>query len=479
MDPTTTLELPPDFRGEAIRPGDPGYDAGRAVINGMIDRRPALIVRPAGAADVIDAVNLAREAGLPIGARCGGHSVAGNGVTSGGIQLDLSSLKGVRVDPQRRRAWASAGTLWGEFDRETQLFGLATPGGRVTTTGVGGFTTGGGYGWLSPVYGLTCDNLMAADVVTADGRLVHASAEENPDLLWGLRGGGSNFGIVTSFEFQLHPVGPIVLAGMLIHLLDNATDVARAWRDYVENAPEELVSALAIVQAPPAPFVPPELVGTPVLGMIAFYVGDPADGEGLIAGLKAIGPPAQDLVQPMPYTAFQAMLDDFAPSGWQNYHRGVHMSAFPDAAIDAYLETGPQRLSPMTQAIVFRHGGAVSRVPADFAAAGNRDAVYMAHPIACWTDPAEDDTHIAWTQRYVDALSPWATGGVYLNFEQDEGTAHVRRGYDADTYARLVALKDAWDPGNVFRVNQNIPPSGRTQVPGQRPQQAATRQPAP
>jgi FAD/FMN-containing dehydrogenase len=461
------LELPADFKGETIRPGDAGYDAGRAVINGMIDRKPALIVRPTGAADIIDAVNLARARGLPVGVRCGAHGVAGNGVTDGGVQIDLSSLKGVRVDAENRRAWANAGVLWGEFDRETQLFGLATPGGRVTTTGVGGFTTGGGYGWLSPVYGLTCDNLMAADVVTADGRLVHTSAVENPDLLWGLRGGSSNFGIVTQFEFQLHPVGPMVLAGMLIHMLDAAPAVVRAYRDYVENAPEELVTALAVVQAPPAPFVPPELVGTPVLGIIAFYVGKPEDGAKVVAGLRAIGPPGMDLVDTMPYTAFQAMLDDFAPKGWQNYHRGVHMSALPDEAIAAFIAKGEQRLSPMTQAIMFRHGGAVTRFGPEWSAAGHRDATYMAHPIACWQDSAEDATHIAWTKDFVDALTPFATGGVYLNFEQDEGAEHVRRGYDADTWTRLVALKDKWDPTNVFRVNQNIAPSAVIQLPDQ------------
>ena len=456
------IELPAGFMGEVIRPGEAGYDTGRAVINGMIDKHPALIVRPTGAADVIDAVNLAREQGLTVGVRCGGHSVAGNGVCDGGVQIDLSSLKGVHVDPVARRAYANAGVLWGEFDRETQLFGLATPGGRVTTTGVGGFTTGGGYGWLSPKYGLTCDNLVGADVVTADGRLVHASETENADLLWGLRGGSSNFGIVTSFEFQLHPVGPIVLAGMLIHLMENAADVARAYRDYVESAPEELATALAIVMAPPAPFVPAELVGTPVLGIVALYIGDPADGADVVGGLRQIGPPAMDLIEPMPYVALQAMLDDFAPKYWQNYHRGIHLDALPDAAIDAYLETGPQTLSPMTQAILFRHGGAVARVSPDSAAAGHRDAAYMAHPIACWADPAEDDLHIAWCKRFSEAMSAFGSGGVYLNFEQDEGAEHVRRGYDADTYARLVALKDKWDPTNVFRVNQNIAPSGST-----------------
>jgi FAD/FMN-containing dehydrogenase len=467
----TQLELAAGFRGQQVRPGDTGYDEGRAVINGMIDKRPALIVRPTGAADVIDAVNLAREHGLAIGARGGGHSVAGNGVCDGGIQLDLSSLKGVQVDPRARLARANAGVLWGEFDRETQLFGLATPGGRVTTTGVGGFTTGGGYGWLSPKYGLTCDNLVAADVVTADGTLVRASETENADLFWGIRGGGSNFGIVTSFDFKLHPVGPMVLAGLLIHLVDGSAEIGRAYRDFVEQAPEELVTALAIVQAPPAPFVPPDLVGTPVFAVVVFYAGDVAEGEAVARGLRQIGPPAMDLVQAMPYTAFQAMLDDFAPRGWQNYHRGMHMAALPDAAIDAFIEAGVQRLSPMTQAILFRHGGAVSRVPRDATAFCHRDAAYMAHPIAQWMDPRENDIHIGWCNRFSELMGPFTTGGVYLNFEQNEGDAHVRKGYDETTHARLVELKDKWDPTNVFRVNQNIAPSAS--VPSPRDAKAA------
>lgn len=464
------LELAPGFKGEVIRPGQPGYDDARSIINGMIDKHPALIVRPTGAADVIDAVNLAREHGLPVGIRCGGHSVAGNGVCEGGIQIDLSSLKGVHVDPSARRARAEAGVLWGEFDRETQLFGLATPGGRVTTTGIGGFTLGGGYGWLSPKYGLACDNLLSADVVTADGTLVRASEQENFDLLWGLRGGSSNFGVVTSFEFQLHPVGPTVLGGLLIHMLDGAGAVLRAYRDFVESAPEDLVTALAIVQAPPLPVTPPELVGTPVVGIAVFYAGDVAKGESVIRGLRQIGPPPIDLVEPMPYTAFQAMLDDFAPKGLQNYHRGMHMAALPDAALDAFLEVGPQRLSPLTQAIIFRHGGAVSRVSPDSSAFANRDAVYMAHPIAQWADPAAGPENLEWCRRFTERMKPFTTGGVYLNFEQDEGVGHVQAGYDAANYARLVALKDKWDPTNLFRVNQNIPPS--TTVPAPRPSEA-------
>jgi FAD/FMN-containing dehydrogenase len=298
---------------------------------------------------------------------------------------------------------------------------------------------------------------------------VRASDEENVDLLWGIRGGSSNFGILTSFEFRLHPVGPTLLGGLLIHMLDGAHDIVAAYRDYVEAAPEELVTALAVIQAPPAPFVPAQLVGTPVLGIVALYVGDPADGEAVMNGLRRIGPPAMDMVEPMPYTAFQAMLDGFAPEGWRNYNRGVHLSGLPDEAIDCFLTNGEQRLSPMNQAILFRHGGAVARFPKESAAAGHREDAYMAHPIACWQDPAEDAVQIEWAKKFADSLAPFGTGGVYLNFEQNEGAEQVRRGYDADTYARLVALKDKWDPDNLFRVNQNIPPSQAVELPDQRP----------
>ena len=455
------LELEPGFRGEAIRPGDDGYDGARAVWNGSIDKRPALIVRPRGAADVIDAVNLARKSGLPLAVRCGGHSVAGNGTVDGGILIDLSALKGVRVDPDARTARVNGGVLVGELDRETQLFGLATPSGRVTTTGVGGFTLGGGYGWLSPKYGLACDNLISADVVTADGRLVTASESANDDLFWGIRGGSSNFGIVTSYEFRLHPLGPMVLGGLAIHEIGRAKEVARAYREYVESAPEDLATALGILPAPAAEFIPEHLHGKHVLGMFVLYVGDADQGGDIVAPLKQLGPPTVDLIDLMPYTAFQALIDPFAPPGWQNYHRGIHLEGLPDEAIDAYVEQGSKipPPAPMTQAILFRHGGAVSRVPADATAAGHRDAAYMAHPIACWEDPADSKRYLDWVRRFSEAMQPFATGGVYLNFEPDAGEERVRAGYGAEKYAKLVALKDKWDPSNLFRVNQNIKPS--------------------
>jgi FAD/FMN-containing dehydrogenase len=458
--PTTRVALELDaLQGQQFRPGDDGYDDARAVYNSMIDKRPALIARCSGVADVVDAVNLARERGLPLAVRCGGHSVAGKGVCDDGILIDLSGMKGVHVDPKARVARANAGVLWGEFDRETQLFGLATPGGRMTTTGVGGFTLGGGYAWISPQHGLACDNLISAQVVSADGRVIDAGEDENTDLLWGLRGGGGNFGVVTSYEFRLHELGPIVMGGMVVHPIEGAVDVARAWRDWVESAPEAVCSALSILLAPPEPFVPPEVQGTPVMAILAMYAGDPDDGEEVLRPLKEIGPPAVDLLERIPYTAFQAIVDPFSPKGWLNYHRGEHLAGLTDEAIDAYVEHGARVKSPMSQAVIFRHGGAIARVSEDATAASHRDAPFMWHPIACWSDPADTDSTIAWVREASAAMEPFMTGGVYLNFEQDEGEEHVRAGYSPEKYARLVALKDKYDPNNLFRINQNIAPS--------------------
>jgi len=454
------VELDAAFSGRQFRPGDEGYDDARSIYNGMIDKRPELIARCSGVADVIDAVRLARDRGLPLAVRCGGHSVAGKGVCDDGVLVDLSGMKGVHVDPVARIARANAGVLWGEFDRETQLFGLATPGGRMTTTGVGGFTLGGGYAWLSTKHGLACDNLISAQVVTADGRVVTASEDENADLLWGLRGGGGNFGVVTSYEFRLHELGPTVMAGLAIHPLGAAREVARAWRDWAESAPDAVCTALGILRAPPEPFVPAELQGTPVLAVLAMYAGDAAEGEEVLRPLKQdIGPPAVDLIDRIPYTAFQAIVDPFSPTGWLNYHRGTHLASLPGDAIDAYVEHGSLVGSPMSQSIVFRHGGAISRVPDDATAASHREAPYMWHPIAAWNDPADTEREIAWVRAGSAAMEPFATGGVYLNFEQDEGADHVRAGFGAAKHARLTELKDKYDPANLFRINQNIAPS--------------------
>jgi FAD/FMN-containing dehydrogenase len=452
-------DLKERLRGDIIGREDPGYDEARRVWNAMIDKRPGLIVRPRGAGDVVAAVELARERGLPVAVRCGGHSVAGKGVCEGGLLIDLSLMKGVQVDPARRTARANGGVLWGEFDRETQAFGLATPGGRVPGTGLGGFTLGGGYGWLSPKHGLACDNLVSADVVTGDGRLLRASASENEDLFWGLRGGGGNFGVVTSFEFRLHRVGPMIVGGMLMHPLEQAGEVLRAYRDYVDQGPDELATAFALFPAPPEEFVPQDLRGKTVLGLIACHCGELEDGERVVEPLRALGPPAVDLIGPMPYTDLQALLDPTAPPGWRWYNTGEHLRGLSDQAIDVLTSHAPQGLAPLTQAIVFRHGGAVSRVEDAATAFGNRDAPYLLHPLAAWLAPEDDERHIAWLRELVREMEPFKTGGIYLNFTP-EGDERMSDAFGAGTYERLVALKDKYDPTNMFRFNQNVPPSG-------------------
>jgi FAD/FMN-containing dehydrogenase len=444
-----------DFGGELLSPGDAIYDDARTIYNGMIDRRPALIARPAGVADVIAAVRVAREHDLGIAVRCGGHSVAGHSVCDGGLMIDLSLMKGVHVDPERGVARANGGVHWGEYDRETQAFGLHTPGGRVTTTGVGGFTTGGGYGWTSTKFGLTCDNLVSADVVTADGTFLTASEAENEDLFWGLRGGGGNFGIVTSFEFRLHPLEIPMLGGILAFPLEQAEEAMAAYQEIVTDAPDELGTAAAMLTAPPEEFVPEHLHGKPVIGFIISYAGDPEEGMKVIAPLKKIGP-AVDLVGPMPYRVLQTLIDPMAPHGLRNYWRGLHLKGLDDGVIETFLRFPTEGLDPHSFLILFQHGGAVSRVPDDATAFSHRDATFMVHPIGCWESPEADDRHLAWINEITDAFLPYETGGVYLNFMAD--TDRVEDGFEATKWDRLVELKRRYDPDNVFRFNQNIAP---------------------
>jgi FAD/FMN-containing dehydrogenase len=447
------------FAGELILPGDPRYDEARAVFNAMIDRRPAVVARCASAADVAACVDLAREHELPVAVRSGGHSVAGLSVCDDGIVIDLAGLKRIDVDPRARTVRAGGGVLWGELDAATQAHALHTPGGRVTTTGIGGFTTGGGYGWTSSKFGLACDNLVSAEVVLADGGVVTASEREHEDLFWAIRGGGGNFGIVTEFELRLHELGPIVLAGLALWQLDHAGEVLRGWRDYMDGAPDELSSACVIVTAPPAPFVPEHLQGKPALGLAVLYVGGPAEGESVVQPLRELGPEV-DHIQPMPYTAFQAALDPFAPRGVRSYWRGEYMGGFPDGAIDVFLQHAPALSAagaPLSQTIVFRIGQGVTAVREDATAFSHREAAYLFHPISVWSDPADDERLIAANRAFADAMRPFATGGAYLNFTPEAD--RVRDAYDEEKYRRLVALKDRYDPGNLFRLNQNILPS--------------------
>jgi hypothetical protein len=450
------------FRGELIQPGDPGYDDARAVWNAMIDRHPALIARCAGAADVIAAVGFARENDLTIAVRGGGHSASGFSTCDDGIVIDLSAMKGIRVDPRARTARAEAGATWGDFDRETQAFGLAVTGGRFSTTGIAGLTLGSGSGWLERKCGLTADNLLSADVVTADGRLVRASADENADLFWGLRGGGGNFGIVTSFEYRLHEVGPIILGGMLIATPDRAEATMRFMRDFMPDAPEDFGSAVAFISAPPEPFVPPEMHFEPIVAVIVCWTGDHDEGERVLAPLREAMQPAMDMVQPMPYTALQSMIDASGPKGTRGYMKAEFIDDMGDEAVAKLVDHGARRAGPMAQLLLEPMGGAIGRVGEDDTALGRRDVPWCYHALAMWMEPGDEmrDAQFGWARALADDLRPHTTPGVYLNFTSDVGEERVRSTYGAKRYDRLVALKDKYDPGNVFRMNQNIAPSG-------------------
>jgi FAD/FMN-containing dehydrogenase len=450
------------FGGELIAPGDGGYDEARKVFNGMIDKRPALIARCSSTDDVVAAVNHARENDLVIAVRSGGHSVAGMSICDDGLLIDLSGMKRIEVDPQAKTARAGGGVLWGEFDPATQEHGLHTPGGQVTTTGVGGFTTGGGYGWTSSKHSLTCDNLISAEVVLADGSQVTASESENEDLFWGLKGGGCNFGVATEFEYRLHELGPTVMAGLALWPVAKAPEVARAWRDFAEGAPDEISSACVILTGPPEEFVPAHLQGQPCLGVAAMYVGDAEEGAAAIQPLKDLGPEV-DLIMPMPYVQFQSMLDPGNQPGFRNYWKGEYLSGCSDEAIDTWYEYAKEPLSPFNQIVMFRLGGGVTRFADDSAAFAHRDAEYLFHPIAMWEDPADDERQISWVRKYSDAMGEFATGGVYLNFTPDRD--RVRDAYGEDKYGKLVALKDRYDPENLFQHNQNIKPSKQAGEP--------------
>jgi FAD/FMN-containing dehydrogenase len=455
---TAVEEFTRDFRGVLLRPGDAGYDEARAVFNGMIDRCPALIARCADRADVQRAVTLAPEQGLTVSVRAGGHSVNGYGVCDGGLMIDLSLMKGIKVDPQTQTAVAEPGVVWGEFDAATQEHGLAVTGGRIPGTGVAGLTLGSGSGWLERKLGYTVDNLLGAEVVTADGRLVRASADENPELFWGLRGGGGNFGIVTSFRFQLHRVGPIVYGGMLAFTRERAAEILPAYRSFLETAPDDVGGALALITAPPAPFVPAHLQGQPAIAMVVCYTGDPAEGEKAIQPLLDLDPVVR-MVQPMPYVAVQALLEPMNPPGMRNYWKADMYPELPDVALDALIDAAAEPLSPLTAIIVQPLGGAVHRVPDDATAMGWRSAKWALHILGMWPDAAADERNIAWVRNVAQALKPWAGDGAYLNYLMDEGEQAVRDSFGRH-YQRMVALKNKYDPANLFHLNQNISPAG-------------------
>jgi FAD/FMN-containing dehydrogenase len=443
----------PRFAGTVIGPGDDRYDDARGVYNAMIDRRPALIARCESVPDVAAALAYARREGLEVAVRAGGHSTPGFGTTDGGLVIDLGPLKRIEVDPVRRIAWVQPGVVWGELDAATQEHGLAVTGGRVSSTGVAGFTLGSGSGWLERRMGLAADNLRAARVLTASGVLVTASPSENADLFWALRGGGGNFGIVVEFEFALRPVGPEVLAGVLLWPRDRAPEVIRAYRGLMADAPDALCGGLALMSAPPD--MPPELAGKPAVGVIVLYAGDPARGEQHVRALRALGP-AVDAVAPMPYCAAQAMMDAGHPPGARDYYKSGFLAELTDAAIDALL--GQSAPSPQSAVILQPLGGAFGRVGEMETALGHRDAAWGVQVLAQWLDPADDAANRAWATAAMDALAPWARPAGFPNFIADPGDAAVTVAYGTERYGRLAEAKRRWDPDNVFRLNHNIRP---------------------
>ncbi|MER5463257.1 FAD-binding oxidoreductase [Streptomyces sp. NPDC002668] len=454
----TIGELEAGLRGEVVRPGDAGYDDARAIWNAAHDRRPALVVRCAGTADVMRAVEFARSQDLLVAVRGGAHSIAGFSTCDGGIVIDLSAMKGARVDPVQRRIVAQPGMTWGDFDHETQAFGRAVTGGLVSTTGIAGFTLGGGVGWLVRRHGLACDNLVGADVVTADGRLVHASAEENPDLFWALRGGGGNFGVVTSFEYQLHPVGPQVLAGLIFYRAAEARQVITRWRDLTAGMPDELTTLVNLTTAPPLPFLPEEVHGTRVVVVGGMYAGAPEAGEAAVRPLRGLGTPIADLMGPMPYTGMQTLLDPLWTRGAHNYFTSAFIEA-SDPAIDELTRLHHTTPTPSSELHMHHLGGAYGRVPADATAFSQRDASFLCNVIARSPEPTGFDEHVAWARGARDEIARHGHGATYVNFTGDGAEDKVRASYPGPVYDRLVQVKNKYDPTNLFRLNQNIRPS--------------------
>ncbi|CAN5686877.1 FAD-binding oxidoreductase [soil metagenome] len=449
LDSFAVEALRSSMRGSVLLPDDPGYDSARAIWNAMIDRRPAVIARCVSTADVIAAVNFAREHNLPVSIRGGGHNVSGRAVGDGALMIDLSPMKGIRVDPDAMTAQAEAGVLWGEYDRETQAFGLATPGGTVATTGIAGLTLGGGQNWLMGKYGFTIDNLLSVDLVTADGKLLHASQHENPDLFWALRGAGHNFGVATSFEYRLHSVGPEVLGGMVIHPIDRAEEVLRFYREFTASEPDELTTFAGFLTGPD---------GNAVVALLACYAGDLEAGERAIAPLREFGPPVADTLGPMTYLDVQGILTAAFPYGRHNYWKSSLLNEISDEVIEVVSDFARRMPSPYTAIAIIDCHGAYSRVGKTETAYYHRDQQYDIVAAAAWTDPDDTEKNIGWARDLYDAIEPLVPRAAYVNdIDDDEGTERVRHAY-GENYERLARLKARYDPTNFFRLNQNITP---------------------
>ena len=445
------------LRGRVLKAGDSDYDDARKVQNGMIDRRPALIVRCSGAADVIAAVNFARDQALTLSVRGGGHNVAGNAVNDGGLVVDLSQMRGVHVDPRQRTARVQGGATWADLDREAQVFGLATPGGVVSTTGVAGLTLHGGMGHLRRPHGLSLDNLLSVDIVTADGSLKTASASENPDLFWAVRGAGSNFGAVTSFEFRVHPVGPIVMLGATIYALADGPSVLRKWRSFIADLPEALTPLIVFWNGPEG--FPTEVVGKPIVIVAGVYAGPVNEGEKAVQPMRSFATPLLDMSAPLPFTAVQAAFDPFFPKGLHQYWKSTYVEELSDDLLDHLCDLAARRPSPRTTMDIWPMAGAASRVaPAD--TAFGRRPPYMIAFESSWTDPRDNDANIAWARDAYTSMSRFSSSGIYLNFPGfGEEKVDMARAAYGENFPRLSKLKAKYDPDNLFRMNINIPPA--------------------
>jgi len=460
LDPEARQAFVEGVRGAVLTSDDPGYDGARAIWNGLIDRRPALIVQCTGAADVVDAVNFARDHGLLLSVKGGGHNVAGNAVNDGGLVIDLSQMRGVHVEPSTRTVRTQGGALWGDCDRETQLHGLAVPGGVVSTTGIAGLTLHGGVGHLRRKHGLSIDSLLSVDIVTSDGWLRRASATENEDLFWAVRGAGSNFGVVTSFEFQAYPVGPMVMVGAVFYPQEAARDVLPAWRDYMASATEDLSSLAFFWNVPPHEPFPPEHHGKPVVIVAGVYSGSVDDGEPVVQPLRELAQPLVDLSGPWPWLGLQSGFDALFPPGELRYWKSRAFAELSEEAIDELADWAARRPTPLTDITIWHHGGAMSRVDESATAYAGRDAPFLVTGEVSWTDAAQSDEAIAWGRDFWTAMGRHSTGGLYLNFPGlgEEKEELVKAGYGSN-YDRLAALKAEYDPDNLFRMNLNITPA--------------------
>lgn len=445
------------IKGEVVLPGDSGYEEARKVWNGMIDKHPAAIARCVNDADVIEAVKFARDNGMIVAVRGGGHNVAGFGTCDGGLVIDLSGMKKITIDTASRTVKAQPGLTWGEFDKETQAQSLATTGGLVSTTGIAGFTLGGGIGWLVRKYGLTIDNLVSVEIVTADGSKVKANQTENADLFWGVKGGGGNFGIVTQFEYRLHPVGPQIFGGAVFYSMEKAGAVLRKFAQMSPGLPDELTTLVAFLTTPPAPFIPQNLQGTKMLAVAICYAGPIENGAKMVAPLRELKPDI-DLMEPMPYLALQTMFDAAAPRGIHAYWKTSYLNELSEKAIDVLVQQASKFRSPFSQLHVNHLGGAVARLGKEAGAFRYRDSPFVSNIVGFWMDPSDAEANIAWVRETWDAMLPYSTGAPYLNFLALENADQVKAAY-GDNYPRLVELKKKYDPTNLFRLNQNVKPA--------------------